>query len=112
MSEAFEPDKVERLKIVIGEGLELTGNFSKPFESGHYWINAADFDKLLALYRESQASREVPHVNKEYGTDPISDARLAEMCLETKWWKHDEDEIYRVVHELMDLREGKIRLTD
>jgi hypothetical protein len=53
---------------------------------------------------KADRDRSTPHRNKESGTAHISDERLADMCKETKWWKTDNDEIYRVVHELVEIR--------
>lgn len=58
--------------------------------------------KVEELERERGAS--TPHRNRDYSTNPLTDARLSQMCDETRWWKTDHDEIYRVVHELRDLR--------
>jgi hypothetical protein len=73
--------------------------------------------KVAELEAERDAS--TPHRNREYSTNPLSDERLAEMCNETRWWKTDGDEIYRVVHELKDCRSAiteqaalELRLSD
>lgn len=107
-----EPVIPERFKVKYEQAMKLNPAWERV--TVFTWNDIISMFAAEAKVAELEAQRDAstPHRNRDYSTNPITDERLAQMCDETRWWKTDGDEIYRVVHELKDVRAKVAALTE